>query len=682
VTTESVTPSLEALELAVARRDRAAGLNEAFKILRAVDERYGRVDGIGGPAPGTELWLARITTRFCAAFGPLICDPETVLTPAVYEQLIAHHRWIELMFSASGFASAEHLIPLLAAGEGAAKRVPKENLARFLMLYSAAAGMGVNLDEAASADPPAAIGASLGYLGSRFCFTDAGHAFREQLVEWLPLRLEQVKLGGLALQALASPYMHCSYASSPAKHAMKAPMMAQMRRGCLEAGCREWDPAQPRRRETRPTIVVTTENFSLNHSIWRTHSRSVQALRDLFRVVGFFYPQHLTPEVAACFDEALPYAGEGGFLGIVRNVADEVLARTPAMVLHLGVGMSPVVIALASLRLAPVQAVSFGHTATTASPVIDHMILPDDFIGDPALFTENLVRLPAAAMPYRVRDGLGDETRAADLRRPGQGRGHGDAGRRVPHLPARLLGARPRRADAAPRAPPAHGGDPSGAALRRLPGAAGRLRLLRLPLPLWEHEQHRRRGAGRAAGRLPRRTRGPRPRRRRLFPPPGLSGGADRRRRGGVCGADREARGRPGLARRVPRHRRQGRWRPPVLRRRRAPVRGGGGRADHAAGGGLDTKKPPAMTAEGFEKLDREDAARHVLPAVVVVMVPMAMMVMPRARHGRPAERDGEQGGENERAQHEVSPASVRALNRIARALTSQALHRCNLVSG
>jgi hypothetical protein len=119
-----------------------------------------------------------------------------------------------------------------------------------------------------------------------------------------------------------------------------------------------------------------------------------------------FYPQHLTPEVAACFDETVVYAGEGGFLGIVRNIADEVLARAPAMVLHLGVGMSPLVIALASLRLAPVQAVSFGHTATTASPVIDHMLLPDDFVGDPALFTEALVRLPAAAMPYRIRDGF------------------------------------------------------------------------------------------------------------------------------------------------------------------------------------------------------------------------------------------------------------------------------------
>jgi hypothetical protein len=406
VTAENPNPALEALELAVARRDGAAGLNEAFRILRVVDERYGRVDTIGGPAPGTERWLERIATRFCAAFGPLICDPATPLTASAYEQLIAHHRWIELMFSASGFASAEHLVPLLATGEGAAKRVPQENLSRFLLLYSAAAGMGVNLDEAANADAPATIGAALGYLASRFCFTDAGHAFREQLVDWLPPRLERVKLGGLALQGLASPYMHCSYASSPRKHAMKAPMMAQMRRGCLEAGCREYDPATPPRPGARPTIVVTTENFSLNHSIWRTHSRAVQALRDRFRVVGFFYPQHLSPEVAACFDEAVPYAGEGGFLDIVRDIAGEVLARAPAMVLHLGVGMSPLVIALASLRLAPVQAASFGHTATTASPVIDHMILPDDFVGDPGLFTENLVRLPAAAMPYRMRSGF------------------------------------------------------------------------------------------------------------------------------------------------------------------------------------------------------------------------------------------------------------------------------------
>ena len=129
------------------------------------------------------------------------------------------------------------------------------------------------------------------------------------------------------------------------------------------------------------------------------------ALRRSFRTVGFLYPAHRSEAVDATFDEVVSYVGEGAFLETVGRIAADILARKPAMVLHLGVGMSPFVIGLAALRLAPVQAVSFGHTATTASPVIDHMILPADFVGDPALFTENLVGLPAAAFPYRIRDG-------------------------------------------------------------------------------------------------------------------------------------------------------------------------------------------------------------------------------------------------------------------------------------
>jgi hypothetical protein len=49
------------------------------------------------------------------------------------------------------------------------------------------------------------------------------------------------------------------------------------------------------------------------------------------------------------------------------------------------------------------------------------MILPDDFVGDPALFTERLMRLPPAAMPYRMRDGFdyaAARERAATARGP------------------------------------------------------------------------------------------------------------------------------------------------------------------------------------------------------------------------------------------------------------------------
>ncbi len=419
--TEPPVVSLEAFERAVAQRQGAAALDEAFRILRMVDDRYGRVDMIGGPPPGTDRWLERIATRFSAAFGVLVCDPATPLTLAAFEQLAAHHRWIELMFAASGFGTTEHLIPLLATGDGASRRVPQDTLPRFLLLFSAAAGMQVNLDEAMRANAPAAIGAALGYLATRFCFTERGHDFRERLLAWLPGALGQVNLGGLALQSLASPYMHCSYAASPGKHAVKGPMMAQMRRGCLEAGCQEWRPGAGPPPSGRPTIVVTTENFSLHHSVWRTHALAVRALRDRFHVVGFAYPQQMSPALDECFDEIVPYGGDGGFLDIVRGVAGQILARRPAMVLHLGVGMSPFVIALASLRLASVQAASFGHTATTASPVIDYMILPDDFLGDEALFTEAVLSLPAAAMPYRARDDIdyaAVKAGAAAARRP------------------------------------------------------------------------------------------------------------------------------------------------------------------------------------------------------------------------------------------------------------------------
>lgn len=386
---------------------------ETLRILRAVDDRYGRLDLIeaSGLVVGHER--EQMATRFCAAFCQLICDPATPFDAAIYEQLAHQHRWLELMFCASGFASSDHLVNLLSTETSGAKRVPNQNLARFLLIYSAAAGMSLNMDEAYQANPAVTVGACLGYLSSRFVFTEEGHAFRERLLEWLPPRLAQVKLGELALQAIASPYMHCSYGVSSAKHDVKAVMIAQMRRGLLEAGCPEWDGA-PAPSSARPTIVVTTENFSDGHSVQRTHSRAVKALRASFNVVGVLHAAQVSPAIEDCFDEIIRYAGEGGFFSYVKHAADEILARRPAMVLHLGVGMSSFVIGLASLRLAPVQAASFGHTATTRSPQIDDMILPDDFVGDPGCFSEPLLRLPPAAMPYHLR---GDIDFAAIRRR-------------------------------------------------------------------------------------------------------------------------------------------------------------------------------------------------------------------------------------------------------------------------
>ena len=399
-------PSLDIFESAVARGDNDAAVAEMLAILRTVDDRYGRIDRIAGSALTPHRRPQQIATRFAAAFARLLTTDPLPFSPAAYEQLTYQHRWLELMFQVSGFGSADYLIPQLATvvREDGSRVVPPEGLARFLLIFSAATGMSMNLDESLAVNAAATITACLGYLASRFCYTDGAHAFRERLLEWLPDKIAAVALGGVWLQHIASPYMHCSYAMRPDKHRIKAPIIAQMRRALLAAGAPEMTEAPPP--SQRPTIVITTENFNEGHSVHRTHSKAVAALRRDFHTVGIVYASQVTPPIEACFDEIVTWRSEGGLVGAAAAHAAEALARRPAMVLHLGVGMSPHVIALASLRLAPVQAASFGHTASTMSPAIDYMILPEDFIGDPACFSETLVGVPAAAMPYCPREDI------------------------------------------------------------------------------------------------------------------------------------------------------------------------------------------------------------------------------------------------------------------------------------
>ena len=68
-------PSLDDFERNVARGERAAALREALRILKTCDERYGRLDGVRVLALVADRAVERMATRFCAAFGQLICDP-------------------------------------------------------------------------------------------------------------------------------------------------------------------------------------------------------------------------------------------------------------------------------------------------------------------------------------------------------------------------------------------------------------------------------------------------------------------------------------------------------------------------------------------------------------------------------------------------------------------------------
>jgi predicted O-linked N-acetylglucosamine transferase (SPINDLY family) len=376
----NIRPSLRALEQQASEgRDREA-VHTALQILNAIDLGFGRLDGID-----VEVDVVQFARRFGAALLRLF-DSVGALSEPEFERLLLYHRWIDVIFSVGEIEPAlEHA-----------------TLRARLALRPLSSQHDIDLDAVWDAEPRAAATAFLRYTSSPYIFRPRAFALRERLLEWLPERLSEVKLSTLTLSRLADVYMHCSYAMTPKKHAIKGALMTAMRRALLEAGCREVERGAPSPIEARPTIVVIAENLRVGHSVHRTHSRAIASLRERFHVIGLVNPNPKGTQIESLFDECWDMDGTD-VLQLAGSLANRIVARKPALVFYLGVGMTPVVLALASLRLAPIQCVSFGHTATTMSDAIDYFVLPEDFVASETVFSERVLALPKAAMPMTPR---------------------------------------------------------------------------------------------------------------------------------------------------------------------------------------------------------------------------------------------------------------------------------------
>src|SRR3954451_22200714 len=100
-------PSLAEFERLVAHRNHAVAIAMLIAMLGALDERFGRLEHIDlgdltAIADDDEIALV-FCTRFAAAMGRLLTDEGFSLEAAEYETLMLHHRWIDLVFSLSGF---------------------------------------------------------------------------------------------------------------------------------------------------------------------------------------------------------------------------------------------------------------------------------------------------------------------------------------------------------------------------------------------------------------------------------------------------------------------------------------------------------------------------------------------------------------------------------------------------
>jgi predicted O-linked N-acetylglucosamine transferase (SPINDLY family) len=170
----------------------------------------------------------------------------------------------------------------------------------------------------------------------------------------------------------------------------------------------------PERRRSEGAIRVGfVSQYFWNHSVWNAIVKGwFQMLnRERFAICAFYLGTRQDEETLIARSCSAHFEQGGRDLQHwVRAIVDQ----RPDVLIYPEIGMDPMTLKLASLRLAPVQVATWGHPETTGLPTIDYYLSAEDLEPDKAQehYSERLVELPHLGCFYEPLNG---EPLAPDL---------------------------------------------------------------------------------------------------------------------------------------------------------------------------------------------------------------------------------------------------------------------------
>ncbi|EAO8184565.1 cobalt ABC transporter permease [Salmonella enterica] len=415
---------LEYFEWQVQSGKTETAARELVFLLRQLDGHYGNWGtAFSAYAPGQrgENVNTHLCTRLAGSITTLFSRPGFSVSDEGYVQLMDLHRWLALIFAVSAYRHGDHIIRNLnAAGGGVVDPLTLNagNLRLFCLCYFPDSEIALQPEVLWQFDRETVVRLFCALVSGRALPTPAAHAKREQLLAWLPEKLTELdSLDFLPVAVLHDVYMHCSYADLPGKHLIKRSVNTLVRHTLQAQGFCDlamkgvWPETEKTGRKRkqegrrpsafsggdgRPVMLVVLEHFTCRHSVYRTHSTAFRALRSDFTLHGVAMEGHVDAVTEQVFDVCHRVSGSEAF----RETYALARELKPEVVYYAGVGMFPYTIYLSNLRLAPLQLVGLGHGASTFCGQLDGFVVEEDFVGDPACFSERVCAVPADSMPF------------------------------------------------------------------------------------------------------------------------------------------------------------------------------------------------------------------------------------------------------------------------------------------
>jgi len=405
--------SLEKFEAYAYSGDLEMGMRELMSLLEELDKNFGGVGAQFDAQPLQALSQQEAEqhtyTRIASAASCLLANKNLFITEQWQRTVLSLHRWLSALFAATPFHTADHVIRTLDVTNSntdlKSLEIAKENLLKFCLLFTPDSEVHLELNALWEADKVLAAGLSLVLISPRFLGSPIAHSKREEILPWLAARLDQLDdIEQLPLGVLHDLYMHCSYADRADKHDIKKPINALICRKLAQNGVFDGKFSEPIVLDApngeKPVMLVVLEWFGSSHSIYRTHSRTMESARRHFHVIAMGYENCLDETTKQVFDEFIPIQNVS-MIDQLRQIQEQA-KKSKAVVCYMpSVGMFPLTMWLANLRVAPLQLMALGHPATTHAHAIDYVVVEEDYVGDAACFSEKLLRLPKDGMPYR-----------------------------------------------------------------------------------------------------------------------------------------------------------------------------------------------------------------------------------------------------------------------------------------
>lgn len=381
-------------------------------------------------------------TRLSAAVLQLLLCWSAHLDAVERRRLLLAKRTIDDLLGASEHPTAALVARLRARNTPAGANAAISEARAAVLMLVAPVSLVPSLDSDLMAlDAESRLLHCTAWLSDPICLTPAQQAGRDWLIDHAGTLLDADRFPARFGARIASAWMFCSYADHPDRHAVKrvlnrtigrwlhgagvrpppgralprvpepltAAHSAEPSPGPCEAGAApESVAASPAEAPTlpvadpRPVILVVAERFLAHHAMHRVYAPSIRQLRRDFRVILVATPDQIDAAGEALADEVWPADRD---LHKLPALVARIARLAPDAIFYPSVGMSMWAIALANLRLAPVQLMSIGHPASSFSPVMDYMVLGRDVLGDPGCFSEKVIVRDAPGNPIQPPPG-------------------------------------------------------------------------------------------------------------------------------------------------------------------------------------------------------------------------------------------------------------------------------------